>query len=266
MEVSPKYQMQLIQKIETALWDLYETSKYKNVLHHMRKWQKQIGSWWNNEGEYNFDIKYKEDGNIDLPETLHSITDWELLLKIANDIEVETPWFIPVVSSIKNTLETNYSTAYTSFEKAHKQINEDPWLAVWLANSALESIIKHILDDSRIKTPLNKNDTLFKLTESILKEFGLFPWKNVPEEINLIGSWLIKTAQWIEKIRSEKTNFHWKVKTDNIVSESLYAYFIVNSVTTVWLFLIHFFEANYWVIENENKNKNEKISIDDIPF
>ena len=149
MNMSPKYQMQLIQNIESNLWDLYSEAKYKNVLFYMEKWQIILSedSWGN--VEFNFNIKYK-DNNIDLKQTLHCIKDTDLLLKIAVDLGIETPGFIPVVTSFKVSLETSYSAAYTSFEKANKLIEIDPNQSIGLANSTLESIIKHILDDDRI--------------------------------------------------------------------------------------------------------------------
>jgi hypothetical protein len=267
MEISPKYQMQLIQNIESALWDLYETSKYKNVFHYIQKWQKITWYWFHNEEECNFNIKWKSDGSIiDLSETLHSINDSELLLQIANDLWVATPWFIPVVSEMKQTLETNYQTSFSAFQKAQKNIYEDPGMSIGLANSALESIIKHILEDSRISVIWSKKQTLYDLTQAILKEFGLFPWKSVPKEISQLWSWLMSISQSIEWIRSDKTLFHWKTDSDNLVKESMYAFFIINSVSTIGLFFIHFYEANYPRGSTQESIKEEEISIEDTPF
>ncbi len=78
----------------------------------------------------------------------------ELLLKIAIDLSIETPDFIPSIPIFRNEIKVNYSNASNSFEKAFKDIEEHPDIAVRLANSALESIIKEIL---RIKLILKKH-------------------------------------------------------------------------------------------------------------
>ena len=91
--ISPKFQMQLVNKINEALFDLFETSKYKNVELYIKKWH-EVDYNYNNFPEENFEIVKKNDGNIDLLSTLHNIYG-ELLLKIAIDIGVETPDLIP---------------------------------------------------------------------------------------------------------------------------------------------------------------------------
>ena len=63
---------------------------------------------------------------------------------------IETPDYIPSIPTFKNELKSNYETASLTFEKAFKNVEADPSLAVGLTNSALESIIKEILKDSRI--------------------------------------------------------------------------------------------------------------------
>ena len=81
----------------------------------------------------------------------------------------------------------------------------------------------------------------------------------MPEEINNIGSSLLNISQNIEGLRSKKTNLHGKAKDDYVLSDSLYAYFIVNSVITVGMFLKSFYETKYEVniVEEEP---------DDLPF
>src|SRR5690606_21829868 len=112
----------------------------------------------------------KPSGGIDLLRTLHSMSGSEIL-KIAIDMGVDTPDFIPSVPTFKNELKADYKTAYETFIKAFKQIESDPSLAVGLANSALESIVKEILKDERINIKIKGTETLYKLTSIILKEF-----------------------------------------------------------------------------------------------
>lgn len=89
-KISPKYQMNLIQTINDKLFELYKG--YEDVSRYMSKWIEYYDSF----GNQNFYIRYKDNERkkIDVKETLHSI-DGETLLKIAIDLGVETPDFIP---------------------------------------------------------------------------------------------------------------------------------------------------------------------------
>jgi len=250
--------LELVGQIENNIWLNY--TSYKNARSYIKKWHKQNDYW------ENFKI-YESEGKIDLNETLHNI-DSETIMKIAIDLGIETPDFIPVISAIKNVLKDKYSKAFDSFQKALKQIEESPDLAIGAANSTLESIIKHILENDNITIKYNKKDSLYALTQSILKEFSLFPNQQMPDEIRNIGSGLLNVAQNIEKLRSEKTTFHGKAKKDYIVEDSLYSYFIVNVISSIGLFIISFYEKKYNTtnLNNEGINNTPESTIDDIPF
>ena len=265
MEISPKYLMKLVDQIEKTIWK--EFSSYKNVKNYIKKWHKHSDDNFNNYWE-NFQICEDSKRQINLNETLHNIDD-ETIVKIAIDLGIETPDFIPAIPVIKNVLKANYSKAFDSFQTALKQIEEDPDLAIGLANSTLESIIKHILENDNISTKLNKKETLYDLAQNILKEFALFPNQKVPDEIKNIGSGLLKVSQNIEKLRSEKTTFHGKAKKDYIIKEPLYAYFVVNVISTIGLFLMSFYEKKYNDINIYKKNTGESKSKTDsniVPF
>jgi hypothetical protein len=203
----------------------------------------------------------KGNGGIDLTQTLHNI-DGETLLKIAIDLGVDTPDFIPAIPTFKNEIKADYKTAYDTFKKALKQIETHPDIAIGLANSALESIIKEILKDDRISSNLKGSETLYSLASEILKIFQLFPNSNMPVEIRTVGSSLLSMGQSIEKLRSEKTNIHGKTNDDYIVHDSLYAYFIVNTVTTIGLFLNSYYK-NHFPKHEEQSNIPED---DELPF
>jgi hypothetical protein len=246
--ISPKYQMKLVDDLENTLWDMFATSKYYNVEKYIEKWQvfedRFTETGYHIGWSPHFEIKkQKEGGSIDLKSTLHSI-DGETLLKIAIDLGVDTPDFIPSIPTFKNVLKSDYKTAYDTFTKAYKQIETDPSIAVGLANSALESIIKEILKDERIARKVNGGETLYKLTCIILKEFNLSNNEH-PIEIKTIGSSLLAINQSIEKLRSEKTNFHGKTNDDYLINDTIYTYFIVNAVTTVGLFLNSYYNTKY---------------------
>lgn len=246
--ISPKYQMKLVEDVENELWNMFNTSKYYNVEKYIEKWQ--VYDYRHTDTGYNigwapqFEIKKQKDGNsIDLKSTLHSL-DGETLLKIAIDLGVDTPDFIPSIPTFKNELKTEIQTAYDTFTKALKQIETDPSIAVGLANSALESIIKEILKDERISSKITGKETLYRLATIILKEFNLMNDEN-PKEIKIIGNSLLTISQSVENLRSERTNFHGKTKDDFLIKDSIYTYLVINSVTTVGLFLNSYFKIKY---------------------
>ncbi|RKN83104.1 abortive infection family protein [Ulvibacterium marinum] len=253
--VSPKYQMKLVRSVHEAIWAEYKT--YREVGLYINKWH-NVDDDWNNYWE-NFQIVQKESGDIDLLRTLHSMSGSDLL-KVAIDMGVDTPGFIPSIPTFKNELKSDYKTAYDTFTKAFKQIESDPSLAVGLANSALESIVKEILKDDRIKNKLKGTETLYKLTSKILKEFNFLD-SNHPVEIKTIGSSLLSISQSIEKLRSEKTDFHGKTAEDYLITDSLYTYFVVNAVTTVGLFLQSYFKTKFPKPPEEIIEEH-----DDLPF
>jgi hypothetical protein len=260
-DISPSYQMKIIDDIEKTIWDKY--SSYKRVELYIKKWhvvEDYKLQYWEN-----FNIVLKDSGDIDLLSTLHNI-DGATLLKIAIDLGVETPDFIPSIPTFRNEIKSEYPTASQAFEKAYKEIEEHPDIAIGLANSALESIIKEILKDERIKTKLKNGDTLTKLVKNILKEIKLFPNNDMPTEIRNIASSLMSATQNIEQLRSDKTNFHGKTNEDYLISDSLYTYFIVNSVTTVGLLLRSLYKRKFTPIEPKQELKEFDDIDDDLPF
>lgn len=258
MEISPKYRMTLTQKVNDAIYEEYKTYKFVNL--YIEKWhQVEDQGNWNDVWE-NFQIYFKDGTeNIDLLTTLHKM-DGEYLLKIAIDMGVETPDFIPSIPTFKNEIKVSFKMANNTFTKAIKQIESDPDIAIGLANSSLESIVCEILKDHRIKYKLTGKETLYKLTQEILKELSLFPTVDMPKEIKAIGSALLNLNQNIEQLRSDKTIFHGKTEDDIVIEDSIYSYFIVNSVTTVGLFLNSFYKYKL------PKQKKEFDNHDDLPF
>lgn len=244
--ISPKYQMKLATEVEKTLWNEFIT--YKNVRYYIEKWHK------NNYDCENFSIIIKDDKNIDLSSTIHSMPG-DILLKIAIDLGVDTPDFIPSIPTFKKEIKSEYKNAYDIFSKALKLVESDQSTAIGLANSALESIIKEILKDDRINSKITGKETLYRLSTIILKEFNLISTEN-PEEIKIIGNSLLTINQNIEKIRSEKTNFHGKANDDFLIEDTVYAYFIINSVTTIGLFLNKFYKAKYTKLEQELEDDN----------
>lgn len=245
--------MKLVLDVHKAIWDEYKS--YKEVYFYISKWHESddYGNW------ENFPIIMGQNKEIDLSRTLHSMNG-EILVKVAIDIGVETPDFIPCIPTFRNEIKSEYKTASATFEKAFKQIESHPDTAIGLANSALESIIKEILKDPSISTKVKGSETLYALSTMILREFRLLSDSDMPQEIKTIGNSLLTINQNIEKIRSEKTNFHGKTGDDPVIEDPIYTYFIVNSVATVGLFLNSYYKSKF------NKNKIESSSSDDLPF
>jgi len=257
-KISPKFKLNLLDKIEKRIWDCFQS--YKKVKTYLIQWQKDEP--WD---DVFFTIINKNDSeDIDLTQTLANIDD-ETIMKIAVDLEISTPDFIPSVAEIENTFKTNYHTAQQTFQKALTQSYDNPDSAVALANSALESIVKHILSDSRFKD-FDRNKTLYKLTIDLLKEFKLFPPKELPTPIRNISQSLLKAVQSIENLRSNNTDSHGKLDDDYVIHDSLYAFFTINAVTTVGLFLISFYEKKYQSACSENDADTAESMTDDIPF
>lgn len=252
-EISPRFQMKLIKEVEEALLNQYNNNK--DILYYINKWhiaQDEYDGHWEN-----FYIAFNSHGSIDLVETLHGIKG-ELLIKIAIDLGVATPDFIPSIANFRYELKSEYKTASAVFEKAMTQIEIHPDIAVSLANSALESIIKEIFSDERIITKPQQGKTLYDLAGELLKELQLYPNSDMPIEIRTIGSSMLAINQSIEKLRSEKTNAHGKSSGDYIIEDPLYTHFVVNSVTTIGLFLISFYKNKFpkpksVVIENDDE-------------
>ena len=253
--ISPKYQMQLIKEVIAGIWK--EFSTYDDVTFYIKKWHQADQEW--NSSWQNFNIHYFQTGKIDLKSTLHSMNG-EDLLKIAIDLGVDTPDFIPSIPMFKNEIKESYENVYDTFTKALKNIEEEPDIALGLANSTFESLIKEILKDERMATKLNGGETLYKLTQIVLKEFKLST-TDFPAEIKTISSSLLAISQAIEKLRSERTNFHGKTKDDLIIDDSIYVYLIVNSLTTVGLFLKSFYNKKFPATKVESAATD-----DDLPF
>jgi len=261
--ISPKYQMLLIKQIEESLFDEYKG--YKRVEAYIQKWQIVEEYDYCNDAVMNFNIRYKQATNdIDLFLTLSQING-ELLLKIAIDLGIDTPDFIPSIPTFRNEIKSSYPTASATFEKAFKDIEEHPDVAIGLANSALESIIKEILKHDAIKNKIQTNKTLYDQTVAILKEFSLFPNANMPKEIRTIGSSLLNINQNIEILRSEKTTFHGKTQDDYLINDPIYTYFVINCLATVGLFLMSFYRKKFHnLVEEENSFDFDESA--EIPF
>jgi hypothetical protein len=254
--ISPKYLMNLAVEIDKVIWDQFASNKYRSVKFYIERWHEydERNDW------ENFRIFCKDNGDIRLPETLNNVPP-EILLKMAVDLGLQTPDYIPAIVSFKNDIKTTNSNSALIFEKAFKDVEDHPDLAIGLANTTLEGIIKDILKDNRIEIDYSEKKTLYDLTQDILKAFELYPNSNLPLEVRHIGSGLLKVNQSIEKLRSEQTAMHGKADGDLVITDPLYAYFIINTVTTVGLFLRSYYKLKFPPASDEEYGDE-----DDLPF
>lgn len=252
-QISPKYMMTLINNIKSELTKQYSNSDIRTYL---TRWIEYYGTF-----NQNFGISIYDNGDLDLDTTINNIDD-ETLLKIAIDLDLETPDYIPSIPVFKNEVKASYQTASKALERAFKNIEKEPDSAIALANAALESIIKEILKDERLfdKT-YNPKDTLGKLIEKCLKKFNTFPSSYMNDQnVKQLGSGLISCCQAIENLRSTQTlTAHGKTDSDFIIDDSSTAYFIVNAISTIGLFLLKQYQKLY-----PQNNTNEES--DELPF
>ena len=258
--ISPKYITNLTKKVIDAIWDTYKS--YDMVKYYMFKWQKKewVGDDFDSYLQTNFEIVNKPKGEIDLIATFMGI-DNETLIKIAIDLGVDTPNFIPCIPTFKNTLKEDFLTTSEVFEKAYKLVYDDPSLSISLANSTLESLIKEILNDERINVKYENGYTLKKLINLICKAF-MEDNEDVPQEIRTLSTSLSGISSTIDDLRSTKTIVHGKTTSDYIVSNPIYAELVVNSVATVGQFIQNYYKQNYPKIEVDETD----IIVDDLPF
>lgn len=252
--------MDLVNKIQEELLNKYN---YYEIEQYLLFWQIDYDN-----SNSNFYIYYSSDplyrDIIDLFKTLSCIAkeDSELLLKIAIDLGIETPDFIPSIPTFRNKLKSDYKNASTSFEKAFHNIEKDPQEAVGNANSVLESIIKEILSDERFANINSSNTTSKKLVNQILQVFQLnSDSPEMPNEMKTIGNSLRNVSKAIEDLRSDKTLHHGQASEKYLIDQPLYAYFVVNACATVGLFLIDFYENKFPKLVSSSDIDDE-----DLPF
>lgn len=263
--ISPKYIMSLINIIDKTIWDQY--TSYEEVNFYIQRWHEQDENNWNWE---NFIIKYKDSSNtkIDLKATLHQISS-DIIIKIAIDLGIDTPGFLPAIPKFKNVLKDHNQSAYQNFDRAIKNSYEHPDIAVALASSTLEGLIKTILSSDTFadKADAIKNKSLSKLVSAIIKEFGFDDKTKCPQEIITLASQLRSIGGTIDNLRSDKTTAHGKTADEYIVDDPLWASFVVNTSATVGLFLWEYFEKKYKPnIKKTQTIDDTPINMDDIPF
>lgn len=229
--ISPRYKLSPAEKVNEVLWNEY--GSYDRVLAYIEQWH-EIEDYWEN---FFIEFKDKDRKQISLYSTLCNMPG-ELLLKVAIDMGVETPDYIPSIPTFRNKIKENYKNASQTFEKAFREVEKDPSLAIGLANSVLESILKDILRANQA-SDYSEHDTLTELVRKCFKHFKKND-SSLPSEIKSIANSIFNAAKSIEDIRSDKTSFHGKSSECEVISQPEYAYFVINAVTTIGLFFLKY--------------------------
>lgn len=235
-DISPLYMQRLKGKVENALWNLFEGSKYRQVEEYVRRWHDDDGNFWEN-----FCI-FEKDGHIDLSRTLAGMPN-DILIKIAADIGVETPGLLPCIPVMKNILNQNNTNAYMNFNRAVKDVYDRPDQSVALAASTLEGLFKTILQNANPSIQV-KNLSLSDLTNKVVKELISDCDASAPQEIKTLASRLRGLGRTIDDLRSDKSTAHGKADGDYVVDDSLWAETVVNTTATLGLLLWRLYERS----------------------
>ncbi len=251
--VSPIAMIEIIAKIETALWKHESIQNYHDIEGYLSRWQE--GTIIRTDSNYDpfTDTEY----TIHTREALASFSD-DMLLQIAVNLDIEIPWLIYSVAEIKGILDDRYEDVGRKFEEACKEVYSDPSVAIIKANSALESLIKKICKDELIEN-CDPKAGIYELTEHVLKQFDFLPDKKLNLRIRDIGSGLFKASRTIGEIRNKHTVAH---SIDKTISDPLYAVFVVNSVATIGQLLLNYYEHRY---KPQNIGQSS-LDDDEIPF
>lgn len=257
-DISPLYMQRLKGRVENALWNLFEESKYRQVEECVRRWREDDGSFWEN-----FCV-FEKDGHIDLGRTLAGMPN-DILIKMAADIGVETPGMLPCIPIMKNILNQNNTNAYANFERAVKDVYDHPDQSVALAASTLEGLFKTILQNSDPSIRV-KNLSLSDLTGKVVKQLIGDCDTSAPQEIRTLASQLRGLGSTIDDLRSDKSTAHGKAAGDYVVDDSLWAETVVNATATLGLLLWRLYERSCTEANAAPAVQSTPIYDDDIPF
>ena len=253
MLILPSYKMTLLERLRDAIWARY--ASYEKVRTYFDLWCNVYKS----DGRYGyFEIEYadSEYKKIDVLGTLKNMDD-ATLLRVAIDMGVDTPGFLPSIPIFRNDIKSEYNTVSKILDSAYGKIATEPDVAIGLANSALESIIKEILKATNSQENWTSKNTLSSLIKTICDEFKFKTTADFPIQLRRISSSLIAACSAIEELRSGMTSVHGKTDEDYMINNPMYAMFIFNSVCTVAMFLKSFYEAKY---------KENHQGIEDLPL
>lgn len=235
-KISPLYMQRLKTRVESALWDLFNESKYRQVEEYVRRWHEDDGNFWEN-----FSV-YEKDGHIDLGRTLAEMPN-DILIKMAADIGIETPGLLPCIPVMKNILGKANASAYANFEHAVRDVYDCPDQSIALAASTLEGVFKAIIQDMDPNASVG-NLSLSKLTSKVVKELVDACDPSTPQEVKTLAAQLRSLGSSIDNLRSDKSTAHGKAPGEYVVDDSLWAETVVNASATLGIFLWKLYERH----------------------
>ncbi len=248
----------IAKQIEKTLEDKYGAYSYGDIEWYISRWQETYYDWKEITG-YNFEIIIIDGtDSIHTMKTLQQMSN-ELLLKIAVDLGIEIPGLMYSVAEIKGILNDRYKDIGKQFEDACKEVYSAPDRAISEITTALESLLAEICKDESIEN-CDPKAGIYELTKHVLEQLGFLPDKKLNDRIRSLGTGLLKSVQIIGEIRNKHTKVHRK--SDEIITESFYAVFVVNSVATIGLFLLNYYEKHY----KPNNPPSQSLEDDEIPF
>lgn len=233
-KISPLYMQRLKIRVESALWDLFDESKYRQVEEYVRRWHEYDGNF-----RENFSV-YEKDGHIDLGRTLAKMPN-NILIKMAADIGIETPGLLPCIPMMKNILGETNANAYANFERAVRDVYVYPDQSVALAASTLEGVFKAIIQNADPDASVG-NLSLSKLTSKVVKELVGTCDPSTPQEVKALAAQLRGLGSTIDNLRSDKSTAHGKAPGEYVVDDSLWAETVVNVSATLGIFLWRLYE------------------------
>lgn len=267
-EISPAYITELKIKLGQKIWEKYKS--YKNVKLFLVSSVKEGD--WNEPDSFRVFYQGENESAVDVEKTVLYMSPYETV-KMAIDLGIDTPGFLPAIPKFKNILRDENQTAYENFERAIKNVYDNPDQAVLLASSTLEGIIKTILADDSFKTKASaiRNKPLTKLVSALIKEFGFDDKTKCPAELITIASQLRGLGKSIDDLRSDKSTAHGKAHDEYVIDDPLWAELIINSSASLGLFLWEYFEKKYKpnlkidepIVQDIG---DQPISLDEIPF
>lgn len=221
-KISPLYMRRLKTRAESAPWDLFNESKYRQVEEYVRRWHEDDGNFWEN-----FFAEMPND----------------ILIKMAADIGIETHGLLPCIPVMKNILGKANASAYANFERAVRDVYDCPDQSVALAALTLEGAFKAIIQDMNPNASVG-NLSLSKLASKVVKEVVDACDPSTPQEVKTLAAQLRSLRSSIDNLRSDKSTAHGKAPGEYVVDDSLWAKTVVNVSATLGIFLWRLYERH----------------------
>lgn len=169
-----------------------------------------------------------------------------LLIKIALDLNLGIQnKSLTIVEDFVNLLESNQlSSVVDDFNRASKNLEHDPEIAITSASSTLESICKAVCDF--FKEPYPASESMQSLVYKTCKLLYLSPDQHADEQIKKILGGLNSVATGIGSLRTKNSAAHGH-GTKKCKLSLRHSRLVVNSCATVGLFILETYYEKYLI-------------------